>query len=238
MRRAIGAGALILAAAAAAGCQSAGSAGPGAASASSSSAARPASSAAPAAAAWQPGGTYTGPVPPTDPMPTPPSGWRLKLFVSVDGYKSQDSLRFGVPLHYRIPNRLIDCIRVPYSQDLPPGQVVIPLEVKMTNLTGQQSPGLAPWVHVTDASGNADDINVTGQTGFLWGNGDCTSSLNHVLGSGGSDTMFGLIGPATPAQLEGATVTATWAGTDAPDQSIQLQRVLPHIANSWLIAHS
>jgi hypothetical protein len=63
----------------------------------------------------------------------------------------------------------------------------------------------------------------------------CTTSSD---AASGSDALFGFIGPATPAQLEGAVVTATWAGTDKPDQQVQLQRVLPHVANSWLIAHS
>lgn len=91
---------------------------------------------------------------------------------------------------------------------------------------------------ITDKDGNSLEIN--GYGSWLWANGDCSTDTSHVLPSGGSDAIFGFIGPATPSELEGATVTATRDdyGSNAPDQSIQLQRLLPHIANSWLIAHS
>jgi hypothetical protein len=213
----------------------AGSGGPAASGSTSSP--RWASPSAPAAAiTWQPGGSYTGPVPPADPIPGSRGGWQLPVFTDASGYKTQYTLRFGVPLHFAIPAQLIDCIRESYSSDLPPGQEVIPFEVQIHNLNNQQSPGGWPWVHAADSSGN--DISVNSQGGVLYANGDCASSLGHTLPSGGSDAVFGFIGPATPAQLAGAVVTASPDGSYGPSHSIPLQRVLPHIANSWLIAHS
>lgn len=214
-------------------------AGCGPAAAGSGAGASPGNSspAAPAAATWHSGGSYTGPVPPGDPIPAPRGGWQLPLFTSPQGYKVVNTLKFGVPLHFGIPNRMHDCFSAyNYKFDLPPGQEMIPFEIQIHNLTGQSSPGIWPGMSATDSAGNS--IDITNYGSMLWANGDCASDVSHILPSGGSDAVFGFIGPTTPSRLEGASVTASEDGSSAPSHSVQLQRVLPRIANSWLIAHS
>jgi hypothetical protein len=211
---------------------------------SSSQSAAPASS-APAALTWQIGGAYTGPVPPTWPLPGFHGGIRLAPYADSRGYTSQVTIQFGVPLHYAIPQDLINC-NTAYpgrSQDLDPGYYVIPFTIQVHNLTGQQSPALIPAYQVntgTDSSSN--QIQVTGIDNYdnsgVWSGGACSEGIIKYLGAGGSASLSGFIGPATPADLANAWITMSWDPNGTPVLHRPLAGVLPHKASSWLIARS
>ena len=201
----------------------------------------------PAAVTWHVGGTYTGPVPPGGPMPSPLHTWQLNSYTSPDGYRLKDSITFSVPLHYAIPRLMQDCYGGYQggSEDLPPGQFVVPFEIRITNLLGQQSRAIGPDVWAGDGNGNAT-IDITGgdkngnDTSALWANGDCSSEVSHTIGAGSSDALFGFIGPATPEQLAKTYIYVTWINDpQAPPQlSLPLASLLPHQGVSWLVANT
>ena len=238
MRRVLAAAGLAVALAAA-GCASSGSTGSGTAPGN----AAPAQ--APAAASWKPGGSYTGPVPPPS-LPSPVNRWALKPYTGPNGYKVQDSIVFGVPLHYAIPQDLINCDTAypGQRQDLPPGQYVVPFEVTVTNQTGQQAPAIVAGLWAGDASGNAT-LDVTNgmqngnDTNGLWADGSCTLNNGQNLNAGGSTALFGFIGPATPAQLADTVMYTDWANDNtAPRLSLPLPQLLPDAGASWLVTET
>ena len=196
----------------------------------------------PVATTWSPGGAYTGPIPPANGLPGPLNTWQLKVYTSADGYRMQDSVTFGVPLHYAIPNYLRDC----YSgyqggqQDLPPGEFVVPFEEHFANQTGQQAPAFGPDVWAGDSNGNPT-LDVTNgnkngnDTSAAWANGDCSASDSHTLNAGGTDAWYGFIGPATAAQLAAAYIYLTPVNDPQASQLSQpLLSVLPRTGASWL----
>ena len=205
--------------------------------------------AVPAAAAWHPGGTYTGPVPPAA-LLGPTNTWHLNPYTNSDSYKVQDDIVFGVPLHYAIPTALEDCnLEDPVTQDLPPGQYVIPFAIIIHNRTAQQAPAITPGVWITDSSGSPTldmaGSNMNGNdTGATWANGDCETNYSHTMNQGGSDALYGLIGPTTPAQLASSYVQVNWArgannvpGTP-PQLTEALAGLLPHQGGSWLTGNT
>jgi hypothetical protein len=199
-----------------------------------------ASSAAPAAATWQPGGTYTGPVPPADPIPGPRHTWQLAIYTDPNGYQVKDRIIFGVPLHYAVPQRLFDCnSSADYQFDLPPGQYVVPFEVTVKNLLHQQAKAVYPGVSAAVPEGSLPVAGVSGRD-TMWSDGNCTLAAQRLLGAGGSGALYGFIGPATPAQLAHAEVSVAWDfDAHAPGPwTVPLHSLLPHQGASWLAAHS
>jgi hypothetical protein len=213
--------------------------GPATSSTSGSAPASPAQS-APAAATWDAGGTYTGSVPPADPLPGPRVTWQLNPYTNPDGYRVKDSIKFGVPLHFAVPQELFDCnSSASYQFDLPPGQIVVPFEITIKNLINQQGRAIYPSMSVTSSEGN---FQVTGMSGSAlpWRDGTCTTETSHLLSAGSSDALYGFIGPATAAQLAGAKVSLWWDfDANAPGIGSQpLTHLLPHQGASYLAAHS
>lgn len=150
----------------------------------------------------------------------------------------QAVLSFGVALHYAIPREGFDCNLGPSgSQDLPPGQYVIPFTYSMENMINQQNGGQEPQVWVTGADGN--QLQIAGQSGSLmtWVDdqgGSCSAPLLSAHGtSGDSARKFGVIGPATLDQLRHAIVYAAWGNEPSPDKAFlakPLVNVLPNRA--------
>jgi len=115
---------------------------------------------------------------------------------------------FGVPLHYAIPNTLKDCDSAySYTNDLPPGQYVIPFEIKIHNLLAQQGRAMFPVVQAVIPTGNdsygepsTSQLPVTGAggTSIIWQDGTCSPGTIHMPAAGGTDAVYGFIGPATP----------------------------------------
>jgi hypothetical protein len=168
--------------------------------------------------------------------------------ISVPIVGVQDDIVFGVPLHYAIPTALEDCnLSDPVTQDLPPGQYVTPFAIIIHNQTAQQARAIAPGVWITDSSGNPT-LDITGSgmngndTGATWANGDCETNYYHTMNQGGSDALYGLIGPATPTQLASSYVQVNWAGGEnnvpgtPPQLTESLATLLPHQGASWLTA--
>jgi hypothetical protein len=207
------------------------------------------SSAPAAVATWQPGGTYTGPVPPANGvLPGPTGKWLLPPITTQEGYKVSDNVVLGVPLHYAIPNTMKDCYSAySYSQDLPPGQYVIPFAITIQNLTGQQARAAYPVVWASNPDGATTvDMTSSGANGNdesgLWQDGSCNSQVNMITNSGGSATLYGLIGPATPAQLAALTLNVSWQngaapGATTPQYTSRLMARMPHVGASWLVAN-
>jgi len=198
----------------------------------------------PVAKTWSPGGAYTGPIPPANGLPGPVSTWQLKPYTNADGYRMQDSVTFGVPLHFAIPNYLRDCYGGYQGGqlDLPPGEFVVPFEKHFANQTGQQAPAFGPDVWAGDSNGSPT-VDVTGgnkdgnDTSATWANGDCSASDSHTLNAGGTDALYGFIGPATAAQLAAAYIYLTPVNDPQASQLSQpLLSVLPHTGAAWLAA--
>jgi hypothetical protein len=231
---------LALTALLAAGVAGCGSAGPGSAGGASAPAERP------LAVTWKIGGAYAGPVPPANPMPGPTGTWQLNPR-HTNGYTFKDSITFGVPLHYAIPRVLIDC-NTAYPDDvadLDPGQYVIPYSIHIKNLTPQQAGALAPEMTVTydkprgDGTTDSVRVQVTGDEGSnqTWADGSCTLDVGQRLEAGGSTTLNGFIGPATPDELSKGVVNLHWTLSMDGDQSLALHTLLPQQARAWLVTH-
>jgi hypothetical protein len=198
------------------------------------------------AAAWVPGGAYTGPVPPAG-LLGPVHGWQLAPYTNPDGYKVQDRIDFGVPLHFRIPNRVKDCFSAyDYTYDLKPGQFAVPFAITVKNLLPQQGVAITPGMYATydgqpDSYGQvtSQSLDVTSVGSALWGDGTCSSDTRQTPPAGGTVVMYGFIGPGTVQQLQAATIKIQWEGGDysAPAPlTLPLHSLLPHAAASWLIA--
>lgn len=172
-------------------------------------------------------------------MPGSTNTLQLRPYTNPDGYKIRDSITFGVPLHYAVPQQLFDCSSSAYQFDLQPGKVVIPIMIHIQNLTPQQSPAFYPTLHITDKDGNYG-VQITGASGSanMWADGSCAQSVSHNLNAGGTDAVWGFIGPATPAQLAATYINVTWeADASAPTVTLPLTQLLPHQAASWLVAN-
>ena len=199
----------------------------------------------PLAVSWQIGGTYTGPVPPVWPLPGLHGGIQLRPYSDDRGYTSQVTFQFGVPLHFAIPQDLINCYTSDpgRTQDLDPGYYVIPFTIRVHNLTGQQSPALVPSYGVsTGPASDASPVRVTTIDSYddsgVWSDGACSNGIIKYLGAGGTTGLSGFIGPATPADLANAWITMSWDPNGTPVLHRPLAGVLPHKASSWLIARS
>jgi hypothetical protein len=222
MRRVMIAGVLAAVCALAAGCSSASTAGsipPGATSVAPTA----------AAAQWHLGGAWTGPFPPfAVPLPGPVKTVQLPKWTSTEplqpGYVYTGSVPFGVPLHYQIPSAVLDCnIASDGPQDQPPGTYVVPFAVTLVNRLAQQAPGPLPQIWATLPDGS--QLQATGQSGsqMAWRDVGCSGV---TLGADSSDTAYGAIGPATPSQLQQATVYVAW-GASTDSSAAVIHQALP-----------
>lgn len=193
-----------------------------------------------APATWQLGGTYTGPVPPVPGLPGPAGGLQLAPFTDARGYTIQSTIRVGAPLHYDIPQVLADCYTAypDQRQDLDPGQYIIPVQIVMTNKTGQEATGLrydTPDIYATDSTGEGTaPAPVTDGLHMLWGDGSCRMDVGQNIPVGGQVTLNGYIGPATAAQLSQTWLRINGAGHQYQERLTTLE---PHKTASWLISH-
>jgi len=151
-----------------------------------------------------------------------------------------------VALHYNIPNQLLDCNSDQGgSNDLPPGQYVVPFEIHITNLLSQQSRAIYPDLWAADSSGNAT-LDVTNgamngnDTYATWANGGCTVNYYDNISAGGSDALYGFIGPATPAQLAATYMYERYQNDPSapPQLDLPLAQLLPHQGASWLTVNT
>lgn len=151
-----------------------------------------------------------------------------------------------MPLHYNIPQRLLNCYTsLTNSQDLPPGQYVIPFEIAIHNLLNQQAPSIYPDVWAGDKNGNGT-IDMTGgmangnDTYLTWeSDGACTSDYYKTLPAQGQAAVFGFIGPATPQELAGTWIYAKWdpnSNLEKPVLAWPLTTLLPAQARAWLVS--
>jgi hypothetical protein len=183
-------------------------------------------------------------------MPGQTGVLHLGKHTTDEGYLTQVDIAFGVPLHYAIPRYLEDCYGGYQggTQDLDPGNYVIPFSIKMTNLTGQQSKAIGPdvWVSGSDGESSSAPTRMTGQeagTWMTWNDGACRSGVYKILNNGQYATLSGFIGPATPADLTKVWVNVKWpkypGDSDISGAThVKLTSILPHPVSSWIIAHS
>lgn len=179
---------------------------------------------APAALRWQLGGAWTGPYPPAVvPLPGPTRTVILPDWTSTAplqaGYRYGGSVTFGVPLHYQIPGEAVSCEQAG-RYDQPPGQDVVPIAVTLVNLLAQQAPAPLPTIWATEPDGSS--LTVTGYDGGTmgWRDAGCPGAGGISLAAHSSDIAYGVIGPATPAQLQHATVYIAWGVTADPSQAV------------------
>jgi hypothetical protein len=142
------------------------------------------------------------PTPARSPRPGllgPVHGWQLAPYTNPDGYKVQDRIDFGVPLHFRIPNRVKDCFS---AYDLKPGQFAVPFAITVKNLLPQQGVAITPGMYATydgqpDSYGQvtSQSLDVTSVGSALWGDGTCSSDTRQTPPAGGTVVMYGFIGP-------------------------------------------
>jgi hypothetical protein len=70
----------------------------------------------------------------------------------------------------------------------------------------------------------------------MWANGACSQEVNHLMPAGGSDAVWGFIGPATAAQLQATYISVVQDAGGASPLTVPLHTVMPHLGASWLIA--
>lgn len=182
--------------------------------------AAPAAVSTPALARWTNAGTYTGAWPPEQ---SPPAVWgpvlSLPDYTSPDGYRYTESAQLGPALHYQIPHPGFGCSSsYTGSEDLPPGQYAVPIRLSVTNLLAQQAPvdGIVFGTERLPFAGSQDVISAARGTPWLgqpssdWTSAEgCDEQVSVILPPHGTAYIYGLIGPASLAQLQQADVIIT-----------------------------
>src|SRR5262249_2136849 len=148
-----------------------------------------------------------------------------------NGSRSVAVVQFGPPLHYRIPYHANDCPggvdgygNPVASQDLPPGQYMVPFMITTTNKLQQRAPAVYPLLSAT--IGNSDNpvtgmpaanpAEISGDAGswLTWSDGKCEGDVYQVLGPGDSASAYGWVGPDTATEVRRIEIYADWDGKE------------------------